>query len=372
MATLDWPEALIPQQAQFLLRKASAQFESPFNGTAQVVDFIAERWVLSASLAQLAARNPRGVQSFLNQLSGGVNRVRVWNFGHNRGVPLGTLRGAPTLSSGAARGDTSLVITGATAGLNLLRYGGLDLDAGGGVPAGIASHTSGSVSGFSLARGGGIGGPGVAAIVNATSLGTTSADQAGFKWSDVAVTAGHPYTYAADIKGDTNASLRLYADWYSASNVLLGGALSVSAVIPGGFQRFSVSGEAPATAAWARLYVWMHTRTGGTTAAQMYVDNVQFEPGAVATSFAGRPTLKADDMLGCGGQLFQVAADTQLDDAGAGTVPLVNRVRGTISSSTAVAWNRPTCEMAVLSQQAGVLVRPGAIDPAAIDAVEVW
>jgi hypothetical protein len=113
MPTIDWPEALIPQSAQLTLRKAGAQFASPFNGTLQALDFIAERWTLSASLAQMASRNPRGVDAFCNLLAGGVERVRVWPF-HTGGVPRGSLRGNVTVRVAAARGDTVLRVQGAT------------------------------------------------------------------------------------------------------------------------------------------------------------------------------------------------------------------------------------------------------------------
>jgi hypothetical protein len=121
MPTIDWPEALIPQTAQLALRKAGTQFASPFNGTLQALDFIAERWVLSASLAQMAMRNPRGVDAFCNTLAGGVERVRVWPFHANGGVPRGTLRGAPTLSAGVTRGATTLPLTNCRGGNNVLR-----------------------------------------------------------------------------------------------------------------------------------------------------------------------------------------------------------------------------------------------------------
>jgi hypothetical protein len=52
-------------------------------------------------------------------------------------------------------------------------------------------------------------------------------------------------------------------------------------------------------------------------------------------------TLKAGDMIGAGGQLFQVFQDCAAV-AGVLTVPLVNRVRAVIASAAAVTWNAPT------------------------------
>ena len=77
-------------------------------------------------------------------------------------------------------------------------------------------------------------------------------------------------------------------------------------------------------------------------------------------------------MLSAGGQLFQVASDVTLSDIGAATVPVVNRVRAAISSGGAVLWNRPTAEFILPAMQAGPVYRPGAIESAALDLVEVW
>ena len=202
MPTIDWPEALVPQTAQFNLCKSTVQFASPFNGNPQAFDFIAERWVLSCSLAQMSARNPRGVDAFCNQLAGGIDRVRVWAF--YAGTPRGTLRGTVTLSAGVVRGNTTLPVTGGT-----------------------------------------------------------------------------------------------------------------------------------------------------------------------AASGSGPVTLLQGDFIGCGGQIFMVAADVTLA-GGAGSVPVVNRVRGTIASGSSVTWYRPTCEMVLPAQQAGPMRRPGAIDSAALDLIEVF
>jgi hypothetical protein len=98
---------------------------------------------------------------------------------------------------------------------------------------------------------------------------------------------------------------------------------------------------------------------------------VQLEYGAAPTDYVAGPTLLAGDFLGAGGQLFEVAADTQLA-GGVGTVPVINRVRATIASGSAVTWYRPTCEMVLPAMQAGPVYRPGAIDSTALDLVEVW
>lgn len=198
MATYDWPDALIPQRCSIGSQGAGEQFRGPYNGTIQVVDFVAERWVLSVTLPQARRVNAGRVEAFFFTLRGGIHRVRAWHFG--RPVPVGTMRGSPTLSASVSRGATALPITGGTA----------------------------------------------------------------------------------------------------------------------------------------------------------------------------NGTLRAGDMLGCGGQLFMVASDTTLNGSGAGSVPVVHRVRGTIGSGTAVTWNRPTGEFVIPAWVASVVHAPGMIDGAAFDLEEVW
>lgn len=115
MATIDWPAAIEPQQFTAGLRKAGLQFRSPFNGSTQSVDFVAERWVFSLTLRPRRLRDgsPGAHEALMNYLAGGVERVRCWHFA--RPQPLGTARGTITLSAQATRGATSLQITGATA-----------------------------------------------------------------------------------------------------------------------------------------------------------------------------------------------------------------------------------------------------------------
>jgi hypothetical protein len=198
MATYDWPEALVPQRAAWGSQGAGEQFKSPYNGTLQVVDYVAERWVVSATLPPARRVNAGAVEAFAMILRGGVHRVRVWHFG--RPVPIGTMRGSPTLSGAVSRGGTSLPITGGTAS----------------------------------------------------------------------------------------------------------------------------------------------------------------------------STLKAGDMLGAGGQLFMVASDVTLNGSGAGSVPVVHRVRATIAGGSAVTWNRPTGDFIVPAWLASVVHGPGLIEGAALDLEEVW
>lgn len=116
MAIFDWPSTLQPQLATIGLRKAGLQFASPFNGSRQAVDFVGERLMLSLTLPPKRRLNAGAIEALLFRLAGGMDQVRCWHFA--RPVPVGTMRGAPTLSATASRGNASVSIQ-TTAGATL-------------------------------------------------------------------------------------------------------------------------------------------------------------------------------------------------------------------------------------------------------------
>lgn len=117
MAVYDWPEALWPQRASIGSAAAVEQFKSPHNGTLQAADYVAERWVLSVTLPQARRVNAGAVEAFFFPLRGGVHRVNAWHF--SRPVPVGTMRGSPTLSATVTRGAETLVIANGGANATL-------------------------------------------------------------------------------------------------------------------------------------------------------------------------------------------------------------------------------------------------------------
>lgn len=111
--TFDAPDWLLNfAQFDWGIQKAGTQFRSPFNGSLQAGDFLAERWVISVTLPPRARADAGAVEAFINVMVGGVNRVRLPHMASGtkpaRRVPRGTLRGTPTLRADIARGDTVL------------------------------------------------------------------------------------------------------------------------------------------------------------------------------------------------------------------------------------------------------------------------
>lgn len=262
----------------------------------------------------------------------------------HRRYPLGTLRGAPVVSASAAAGARSFSIAGGTAGVNLLSGSGFEIDTNAdGIADGWGAYSSGAVSGLTYARPAG-NDSALAQQIRAATLGAAAVDQIGIVRLDyAAVEAGRPYSMAADVIANyTGMDVRLYVGWYTDAEVFLS-ASSVASASPLIWSRVALHGAtAPPTAAKARLYVWLEAHSSGGGNPQIYVDNVQFEKGPSATTYAGLPSLFAGDFLGSGGNLLQVAyPGVTLTDAGAGTVPLTMPLQRALSSSAAVTWVSP-------------------------------
>lgn len=82
-------------------------------------------------------------------------------------------------------------------------------------------------------------------------------------------------------------------------------------------------------------------------------------------------SLRAGDLVGCGGQLFQCFADCAAV-AGVLTVPLVQRVRAGLGNGAAVTWDRPTALFVMPATASAAGYRPGQAAPMAADLVEVF
>jgi hypothetical protein len=92
--------------------------------------------------------------------------------------------------------------------------------------------------------------------------------------------------------------------------------------------------------------------------------------GALSLSILGSGTLNAGDMLGVGGEVFQVFEDCA-SASGIITVPLVNRVRSvTLASGSAVAWSAPTVQLLMVSLNNTANYQPGSMAGLAIDLEE--
>src|SRR5574341_369055 len=91
----------------------------------------------------------------------------------------------------------------------------------------------------------------------------------------------------------------------------------------------------------------------------------------VLQNASNNATLKAGDMIGCVGHLFQAAEDCTAGDNGEITVPLVNRVRSTIAAGASVTWNKPTADFCLYGNST-TAHHPMVMDGLALDLEEVY
>lgn len=85
-------------------------------------------------------------------------------------------------------------------------------------------------------------------------------------------------------------------------------------------------------------------------------------------------TFLPGDMLGCGGQLFEVADAVTFDGSGHATVNVSNRVRSVtgIAISTAVLWDKPTTNWRLASSVAVLFTPDHICGPLDVELIETW
>jgi hypothetical protein len=124
MATFDHPTTLRPESMEWGSLKRVITSKSPITGATETIEFPAERWQLSVTYPPLMVADAGLAEAFFSRVVGGVDRVRIYNF--RRPVPLGTMRGSPTLAASVTRGDQQLQIntTGTLRAGDFFKIGG--------------------------------------------------------------------------------------------------------------------------------------------------------------------------------------------------------------------------------------------------------
>lgn len=106
-----------PREARLILQTNQRAHASPFGGSEQVVDMLNDRWLASCTFPAAKLKNAAPLEAFLASMRGQTNTVGIWHFA--RPIPLGSLRGLPTLASNAAQG-AAVVTLQTSAGATLL------------------------------------------------------------------------------------------------------------------------------------------------------------------------------------------------------------------------------------------------------------
>jgi hypothetical protein len=320
-----------------------------------------------------------------------VERVRVWPFASG-GAPRGTLRGSPTLSATVERGATALPLANATHASNLLAYPEdlrnnaeagssrpwsqfVDADAGVALQSGVTlpDGSTGTVSRFQVT---GAGGSAQRQVQQSVSVpDNTDVCASVFVRSDQVWGLG--LIGASKTPGYPDVRYRVDNGTFISANASAGESILSHGIVPAGNSWFRVWWAWNSRTGAAPVVPIMQLRNtsgvdySGPSGNGLLLWGAMLNHGLSPLDYTGHPTLLQGDFIAAGGQLFMVAADTVLVN-GAGSVPVINRVRGTIASGGAVTWYRPTCEMVLPAMQAGPVRRPGVIESTALDLVEVW
>lgn len=127
-----------------------------------------------------------------------------------------------------------------------------------------------------------------AAVVTVGSSGTTAGINVYYLTTNTAylppVTPGQQYTFSIYVKDvDTAKQYKAYIDWHTSNATYISGASVSSAattVTSSGWTRITITGTAPATAAYARPYAYSATAfSAGDAGKQVAFDGALFEPG---------------------------------------------------------------------------------------------
>ena len=105
----SWPDALPPQLMVWSIQKAGVLMRSPYAGSVESVTFPGWFWKIAVSIKPRRSKNGGLAEAFFEGLAGGDDAVLVYHW--LRPIPLGTMRGAPTVAIAGARGDRTIVLT---------------------------------------------------------------------------------------------------------------------------------------------------------------------------------------------------------------------------------------------------------------------
>ncbi|WP_284459680.1 hypothetical protein [Cupriavidus campinensis] len=81
MATLEWPESLVPAKATWGLKSNTEGFNSPLNGSVQTVERPGARWKITLEFPPKNERERGQLEAFLASIGGLAGRFTIWPHG---------------------------------------------------------------------------------------------------------------------------------------------------------------------------------------------------------------------------------------------------------------------------------------------------
>ena len=114
----EWPGELKPQENEFFLVSVTRQFESPFTGASETLEFPGAKWNVSLKFKNLTREKMRLLEVTLLQLRGAANRIRI----PDHAVKRAGVGGSATVNGGGQLGRV-LMVKGAPANSAYLKTG---------------------------------------------------------------------------------------------------------------------------------------------------------------------------------------------------------------------------------------------------------
>lgn len=375
MTVYAWPDALACATMEWGRETNNITHRSALTGSSHSVGLPTSRWVVGMNMPPQLRSTSGALEAFVNGLVGGVDRVTLHRF--DRPVPMGTLRGSPTLAAGVTQFSDTLVLAGGSGGKNLLVNPSFELGAT--VATGWVGYVVGSVVSpvSSVVAASPAHGAKVQRVVAAST--TTASSRMGVYQHVVGLSAGVAYTLSGQVgyrvsrvTSATNLRITAFISFRNALDAQIGSASSDINTPGATFAPISITAVAPAGTVAAYVYFWVMAIAVTADAFSIDVDSAQFEEGLTATSFSAGPGVKAGDMLGVGSQLFQVWEDAETGAGAVLTVKTVNRTRTSLASGAAVVWDRPTATFAMQDQLSAFSFGPRAMGPSSFRLVETY
>lgn len=185
--------------------------------------------------------------------------------------------------------------------------------------------------------------------IDASNLGTASTDRAAYvQGVNLIGLAETDLTASIYAFGTPGVTLRIQANWYSAS----GGTLIDSSIITFGLtadvQRYALTDEVPAGCTYGDFYFMMEARPSSPGAAYMVIDAAQLEQGTVATAFSQ----SADEALAAA-SVALTAANTAAADA-AVAIASVNAMSNDNLLTSGEKSDAVLRYAAIINEQAGI------------------
>ena len=89
MATLTWPEGILPSNFNWYLSSNGSVFTSPWNKQSQTIRFPGSSWEATVELNALDDLESREIEAIIVEMDGPAGRIKLWDMGRFNDTPKG-------------------------------------------------------------------------------------------------------------------------------------------------------------------------------------------------------------------------------------------------------------------------------------------